>query len=78
MQATDRGVVIKYASNVTTPVEANAEDDEVTQAVTIRKGIAGKSVDILPNSVTLRPYRTFTEVEQPASVSSFAAKMTTA
>lgn len=73
-KATDRGIVIKYASNVTTTVEANTEDDGVTQAVTIRKGIAGKSVDVLPNPVTLRPYRTFTEVEQPASRFVFRCK----
>lgn len=73
-KATDRGMVIKYAANVTTTVEANTEDDGVTQAVTVRKGIAGKGVDRLPNPVTLRPYRTFTEVEQPASRFVFRCK----
>lgn len=74
VKATDRGRVLKYASNVTTTVEANTEDDGVTQAVTVRKGIAGKGVDVLPNPVTLRPYRTFTEVEQPASRFVFRCK----
>ena len=74
MKATDRGLVIKYASNVTTTVEANTEDDGVTQAVTVKKGIAGKGVDILPNPVRLRPYRTFTEVEQPESSFVFRCK----
>ena len=74
MKATDRGLVIKYASNVTTTVEANTEDDGVTQAVTVKKGIAGKGVDVLPNPVRLRPYRTFTEVEQPESSFVFRCK----
>lgn len=34
---------------------------------TITKGIAGKEDVIVPNPVTLRPYRTFLEVEQPES-----------
>ena len=33
----------------------------------MKTGISSKAVKALPNPVTLRPYRTFTEVEQPAS-----------
>lgn len=74
MKATDRGLVLAYAANVTESIEGNTLDDGVTQQVTVRKGIASKGTDILPNSVTLRPYRTFTEVEQPASKFVFRAK----
>ena len=48
-------------------------DDGVTQAVTVKKGIAAVENVTLPNPVTLRPYRTFTEVEQPASQFVFRA-----
>ena len=44
---------------------ANYGDDGVSQKATITKGIAGKEDVIVPNPVTLRPYRTFLEVEQP-------------
>lgn len=74
LKATDRGLVLAYAANVTESVEGNTLDDGVTQQVTVRKGIVGKGVDTLPNPVTLRPFRTFVEVEQPASKFVFRAK----
>lgn len=74
MKATDREKVIRYASNVTATAEMNTEDDGITQAVTVRKGIASKGIEILPNPVRLRPYRTFTEVEQPESSFVFRCK----
>ncbi|MBD5627514.1 MAG: hypothetical protein HDQ90_08590 [Desulfovibrio sp.] len=67
LAATDRGLVLKYISNVTATVEAGVSDDGITQAVAVKTGISSKAVKALPNPVTLRPYRTFTEVEQPAS-----------
>ena len=39
----------------------------VENKTTITKGIAGKEDVTVPNPVTLRPYRTFLEVEQPES-----------
>lgn len=67
LQATDRGLVLKYVSNIKSTVESGIEDDGLSQGVTVRKGIASVGNDVLPNPVTLRPFRTFTEVEQPAS-----------
>ncbi|MBD5647955.1 MAG: hypothetical protein HDQ89_10245 [Desulfovibrio sp.] len=67
LTATDKGLVLKYISNVTATVEAGVSDDGITQAVAVKTGISSKAVKALPNPVTLRPYRTFTEVEQPAS-----------
>lgn len=40
----------------------------------IKTGIANIEDVVLPNPVTLRPYRTFNEVEQPASSFVFRAK----
>lgn len=67
LQTTDKGLVLKYVSNIKTTAEAGISDDGVSQAVTIKKGIASVENFVLPNPVTLRPFRTFTEVEQPAS-----------
>ena len=67
LAATDKGLVLKYISSVVSIAEAATADDGVTQAVTVKAGISSKHVQALPNPVTLRPFRTFTEVEQPAS-----------
>lgn len=70
----DRWLVLAYSANVTESMEGKTLDDGITQQVTVRKGIANKSVETLPNPVTLRPYRTFVEVEQPASKFVFRAQ----
>lgn len=63
----DRKTVLKFISDVVAVSEATTSDDGTTQAVALKTGITSKAVKALPNPVTLRPYRTFTEVEQPAS-----------
>lgn len=67
LAATDKGLVLKYIGSVVAINESATSDDGITQAVAVRTGISSKAVKALPNPVTLRPYRTFTEVEQPAS-----------
>lgn len=67
LAATDRGLVLKYIGSVVAINESATSDDGITQAVAVKTGISSKAVQALPNPVTLRPYRTFTEVEQPAS-----------
>ena len=69
-----KGLVLRYSSNVKQTVEAGAADDGVTQVVTARVGITAVENVVLPNPVSLRPYRTFTEVEQPSSSFIFRAK----
>lgn len=64
---TSRNEILKYLSSVSSIVEAGRTDDGISQAVAVKTGISSKSLSVLPNPVTLRPYRTFTEVEQPAS-----------
>lgn len=63
----DRDIVLKVAGSITEENVKNTGDDGVTQNVTVRTGIQQKAVAEVPNPVTLRPYRTFVEVEQPAS-----------
>lgn len=42
-------------------------DDGVSQSVVVKTGLTQKEEVLVPNPVTLQPFRTFTEVEQPAS-----------
>lgn len=44
------------------------DDDGVTQQVTVSAGVVRSAVANVPNPIPLRPYRTFHEVEQPASL----------
>ena len=71
---TDKATVLSYISNIRAMSEAATMDDGATQSVEVKTGIASKSVKVLPNPVTLRPYRTFTEVQQPASEFIFRAR----
>lgn len=67
LQATDRGLVLKYIANIKSMTENGISDDGVSQQVTVKTGIASVGNAVLPNPVTLRPFRTFVEVVQPAS-----------
>ena len=59
--------MLSILGNITHEAEIRVEDDGVTQSVTARAGIARVAQVDLPNPVTLQPYRTFVEVEQPES-----------
>lgn len=63
----DRELLMKFAGTVENGSLAQYGDDGVTQKATIKTGIASKGDVIVPNPVTLRPFRTFVEVEQPES-----------
>lgn len=60
--------VLDLMSNLTVENSVQTEDDGVTQHATVRSGIAMcKTVEVKP-IVSLRPYRTFQEVQQPESL----------
>lgn len=59
--------LIKAVSTVMSEAKAEVSDDGVSQTVNAKAGIVLKDRIALPNPVVLRPYRTFHEVEQPAS-----------
>ena len=61
-----RAGVLKYISRVVKRAEAGVSDDGTTQAVELRTSVGSKAMSALPNPVTLQPFRTFAEVEQPA------------
>lgn len=70
----DLSVILKVAGNVEAKTTANYGDDGVSQKTTIKQGIASKTDVVVPNPVTLFPYRTFLEVEQPESQFVFRIK----
>lgn len=71
---TDKALVLKFAGTVEVGSVAEYGDDGVSQKAAIKNGIATKSDAIVPNPVLLRPFRTFTEVEQPKSSFIFRMK----
>jgi len=59
--------IMQIVGNLSQGTEANFADDGVTQQVTAKAGIARVELIPLPNPVVLRPFRTFADIEQPAS-----------
>jgi hypothetical protein len=59
--------ILSLVGNITAEAKTTTEDDGVTQRVTAKAGIVSVEEREVPNPVTLRPYRTFTEIEQPES-----------
>lgn len=64
---TDRDLILKFAGTVTQGTIREYSDDGVTQQAVIKVGTASKANAIVPSPCTLKPYRTFIEVDQPAS-----------
>lgn len=64
----DRAAVLSLVGNIREENVRTTGDDGTTQAVTARAGVALNAEVKVPNPVTLTPYRTFREVEQPASL----------
>ena len=67
MPSEDREAVTILASNITNTQEQAYSDNGVTQQAVMKTGITTKENVLVPNPVNLIPYRTFLEVEQPAS-----------
>ena len=63
----DREAVAVLASNIVNTQQATYSDDGVTQQAVMKTGITTKENVLVPNPAKLTPYRTFLEVEQPAS-----------
>lgn len=63
----DLEAVMKLAGNIERKNDQTYSDNGTTQVATMQVGIASKADVIVPNPVRLIPYRTFQEVEQPAS-----------
>lgn len=63
----DREIVLKVVGNIKNDEVKTYGDDGTSQTVTAKVGVANVENVVVPNPVTLRPYRTFQQVEQPAS-----------
>lgn len=59
--------ILEIVGNIVDEEEVVTEDDGMSQTVVARAGIAGRQSISVPNPVTLRPFRTFPEIEQPSS-----------
>jgi hypothetical protein len=59
--------VLQVVGSIQTESVQTSTDDGVSQTVTARSGIAKLVTVAVPNPVVLRPFRTFPEIEQPAS-----------
>ena len=67
--------ILKFVSSLSHDQSASYEDDGVSQKVAVKKGITQKQQLEVPNPVTLAPYRTFPEIDQPVSSFIFRIKV---
>lgn len=63
----DREFLAQLAKYLTSERVRTSQDDGISQEVTVRKGVSIKTTETPRNRVQLAPYRTFREIEQPAS-----------
>lgn len=71
--AADRAKVLLLAGTIKSEMAQTSLDDGITQTVEARRNIAFAQNAKIPNPVTLAPWRTFREVEQPSSLFVFRA-----
>jgi hypothetical protein len=69
----DRAKVLLLAGTIKSEAAQTDSDDGITQTVEAKRGVTLAQNAKIPNPVTLRPWRTFREVEQPASLFVFRA-----
>lgn len=62
--------LLAFVSKIKTEESVTMTDDGVSQNVTAKTGVSGAMVERVktPNPITLKPFRTFTEIEQPESL----------
>ena len=64
----DKHAIIDFISHLKEDKDsAEVTDDGITQTATIKTGVASVGTGKVPNPVALKPFRTFTEIEQPES-----------
>lgn len=74
VETSDRALLLQLAGNLKDEMIRTMEDDGVSQVATVKAGVAKVADVVVPNPVTLAPYRTFLEVEQPSSKFLFRIK----
>lgn len=70
----DKALILKFAGTVESGTVTEYGDDGISQKATVKTGLATKSDALVPGKVVLKPFRTFVEVEQPASEFIFRMK----
>lgn len=63
----DKDLLLKFTGLIRDEAVKDTGDDGVSQKVTIKTGVATVGDAVVPNPVTLAPYRTFPEIEQVES-----------
>ena len=63
----DRDYLVQLLGNITDQQSVQTKDDGITQSATVKSGIQLVGEQRIKPIVTLKPYRTFLEVEQPKS-----------
>jgi hypothetical protein len=67
VQDEQTATILRVVGNITQEAVQVVADDGVSQQVAVRAGITRASNAVVPNPVTLRPFRTFAELPQPES-----------
>lgn len=70
----DKQLLLKFTGLIKDDSVKMTGDDGVSQAVTIKTGVASVGEAQVPNPVKLKPYRTFPEIKQPESKFIFRMK----
>jgi len=70
----DRAQILEVVGNLRAEDVKTVKDDGVTQQVTAKVGVVRSEEVDVPNPVELKPFRTFREIEQPASKFVFRLK----
>ena len=63
----DRDYLLDLLSTMSVGEEVKSDDNGVTQTATVKQGVQLKTTVPVRSIVTLQPFRTFLEVEQPSS-----------
>lgn len=72
----DRDYILKFIGSVRVDASSKIDDDGISQTLTAKQGASSLVKDIsIKNILTLKPYRTFSEIEQPESVFVFRMKV---
>ena len=67
VQTDDRDKLVSLLGHITESNTRDTGDDGFAQTVVVQKGVSLKEAAQVPSIVNLAPYRTFTEIIQPAS-----------
>lgn len=70
----DKKLLLKFTGLIKEENVKQTGDDGISQAVMIRTGVVSVDQAIVPNPVSLAPWRTFQEVQQPESMFVFRMK----